>query len=175
MYSTRKGVPSPHVIGTLMIYPSHAYHRHLLSSDLAHPRARVVTHLCFALRPLCVLFVSLCLPLLALPFLLTIPPTVVIHSPWAAMVAHSAMGHSLHLSCKTAHKNHPPPPLPPDPADHGLSSVQPCWGPSPPPAQSCPSTKGPPSTCPHRGPASHPLSLSPLEPQAHRQIQVHRI
>lgn len=162
-----------------MIYPSltHAYNRHLLSLDLAHPRARVVTPLSFALRPPCVAFVSLCLPLVVLPSPLTIPPlpsatttpTIRAHSPWGAMVAHSAMGHSFHLNHKTAPQNHHlPPHRPPDPGGHGLSNVPPSWGLSPPQHPMFPSTKGLRFTCPHHGLASHPLSLSPLEPQERR-------
>lgn len=142
----------------------------------AHLRARAATPLCFALRPLFVLSVSLCLPPAFPP---TIPPLVSTAilppdslSPWDTMVAHSATDHSLPLTYKIVQKSCHPPDLPLDP---GHSNVPQCWGLSRPQAQMCPSTKGPRSTCPHRGPASHPLSLSPPEPQEHRQTQLHRI
>ncbi len=169
-----------HVTLTVLIYLP--LHRHLLSLVWALPRARVATPPCFAHPLLFVLSVSLCLPPAAHPFPPTIPPLASIailphdsHSPWGAMVAHSATDLSPPLSYKAVHKKPRPPPLPPDPLVHGDSNVPACWGRSPPQAQMSLSTKGLRSTCPHRGPASHPLSLSPPVPQEHQQTYLHRI
>ena len=171
----------PHVTETVLIY-SLSHHRHLLSLVLAHLTARVATRLCFALRPLFVLSVSLCLPLAPPPFPPTIPPLTSTaipppdsRSPWAAMVAHSAMDRSLPLGYKMIQKNRHPPHLPPDPVVRGHSNGPAYWGLSRPQAQMSPSTKGPHSTCPHRGPVSHPLSLSPPEPQGRPQTHPQRI
>ena len=167
---------------TVLIYALSLPHRHLLSLVCALLRARVVTPLCSAHLPLSVLSVSLCLHPVAPPFPLTIPPLASIAipptdspSPWDDMVVHSATDLSLPLSYKAVHKKTRPPPLPPDLGVHGDSNVPVCWGRSRPQAQMSPSTKGLRSTCPRRALASHPLSLSPLVPQEHRQTHLHRI